>query len=82
MNKRAKFRELRKFLEGLGFKYVRQDDCEVFEHKASDTLFLMRLYRANELVSAKDLAVVRTSLDYRGFVGRDAFEEALLAVKA
>jgi len=73
---------LRKFLVGLGFHYTRQSDCEVFEHKGSDTLFVMRIYRANEQVNPKDLTVVQTTLDYRGFLERDAFEQALLAVKA
>ena len=82
MNKRVKFRELRKFLEGLGFQYTRQSDCVVFQHGASDTVQFLRLYRANEFVNPTDLARVQITLDYRGFVDRDEFEQALLAVKA
>jgi hypothetical protein len=73
---------LRKFLEGLGFKYTRKPHCVMFEHAASDTVQLLRLYRANETVRPTDLAVVQTTLPYRGFVARDAFEQALRAVKA
>lgn len=82
MSKRVQFRDLRKFLEGLGFTYKRQSDCVIFQHAASNTIEILRLYRANELVSPRDLAVVRGTLDYRGFIERDEFEQALLAVKA
>ena len=64
------------------FKFTRLPDCLIFEHKKSDTLFVMRLYRANEAVGEADLISVRHQLDYRGFVERDDFEQALLAVKA
>jgi hypothetical protein len=80
--KRPTFRELRKFLEGFGFKYTRLEKCELFEHKKSNTIILMRFYRANEALGEADFKSVRGTLDYGGFIEHDEFEQALLAVKA
>jgi hypothetical protein len=51
MNKRAKFRDLRKFLEGLGFHYTRQPDCEVLNTR-----------NRTRYISPKDLTVIQTTL--------------------
>jgi hypothetical protein len=81
-SKKVKFAQLRYLLERLGFEFARLSDRLVFEHKESDTLIVLRLYRANEAVGEADFVSVRATLDYRGFLERDAFEQALLAVKA
>jgi hypothetical protein len=81
-NKIIKFAQLRRFLEGLGFKFTRLRQGMVFEHKKSDTFLVLRSYRANDSVGEADLISVRHQLDYRGFIDRDAFQEELLTVKA
>ena len=82
MNKRLKFRELRRVLEGFGFQFRRGPNCVLFEHAPSDSVVVLRVYRANEGVNPADLAVARTLLDQRGVVEREAFDNALLTVKA
>jgi hypothetical protein len=73
--------ELRRFLTGFGFEFTPLRDRLLFEHKGSDTLLVLRRYRANEAVGEADLISVRHQLDYRGFVERDAFDQALRTVK-
>ena len=39
----------------MGFEFTKLSDRMVFEHKESDTLVVMRLYRANDPVGEADL---------------------------
>lgn len=77
MKTKVKFSELRHLLEGLGFAFRQQPDRMVFEHTPSDTLIVLRKYRANEAVQATNLAVVSTMLDHRGLMEAGQFEKAL-----
>ena len=54
----------------------------VFGHPDSDTVFMFRTYRLQDKVSMLDLAGVRSQLDWRGLLGREAFDAALLKVSA
>jgi hypothetical protein len=83
------FAALRKLLLDLGFiekTLPASEDNPVpahaFYHADSDTIFLFRTYRPQEKVSAMDFVGVRAQLDYRGLLGREAFEAALLRVPA
>jgi hypothetical protein len=73
--------ELVRLLARFGFESTRLRDRLLFEHEASDTLLVLRRYRANEAIGEADLISVRHMLDQRGFVERNAFEEAVRAVK-
>lgn len=78
MRASPKFREVRQLLEELGFTFVEKPKWLAFQHPASDTLIVLRKYRANEIVSPKDLAVTGTMLDQRGLMATRAFEKALV----
>jgi hypothetical protein len=73
--------QLRQFLEGFGFEFARQRDFLVFEHKESGAFLVLRRYRANDAIGEADLILVRQQLDYRGFLERDAFDQALRTVQ-
>lgn len=77
MNKNVRFSELRQLLEGLGFTCFQKPKWVAFEHAASDTLIVLRKYRANEVVSPTDLAAASTMLDQRGLLEAETFKKAL-----
>src|SRR4051794_23166793 len=54
----------------------------VFGHANSDTVFIFRNYRPQDMVSMMDLAGVRSQLDWRGLLSREAFDAALRKVSA
>ncbi len=56
------FAELRRFLEGLGYRYKRVEDAEVF-YQSRARMLMYRSYGDREHVSARDLARTRSFLD-------------------
>jgi hypothetical protein len=82
------FARLRSLLLGLGF-VERVIDGEgfpgkhlAFYHADSDTIFTFRLYHPQDKVSMMDLAGVRSQLDWRGLLSREAYDDSLRKVSA
>jgi hypothetical protein len=77
------FARLRSLLLDLGFaERVIDDKYLGFYHADSDTIFTFHLYRPQEPVSGMDYTGVRSQLDWRGLLSREAFERALLKTSA
>jgi hypothetical protein len=74
MTTKIKFCELRKLLLDVGFRDRSLPEATIFEHKASDTLFIFRPYRPNDPVASYNLTEVRNILDARGFMSAESFE--------
>jgi hypothetical protein len=65
------FVELRRFLNGLGFKDKRAETAWVFRHP-QEGLIVFRLYGEDEAVDEGDLWSTRQFLDLRGLLdGKD-----------
>ena len=65
------FADLRRFLNGLGFKDKRTEQAWIFHHR-QEGLIVFRLYREDETVDEGDLRSTRMFLDMRGLLeGRD-----------
>ena len=78
MTKKVTFGDIHRLLEELGFVQTTvKGKHVVFTHKPSDTLLIFRPHRRNERADPMTLAMVRMSLDQRGFLERDEFERAL-----
>lgn len=73
----VKFAELRRVLLDLGFKEVDDPKFLVFRHAPSDTVFMFRQYRDQDLVTWYNLASVREMLDQRGLMAAETFENHL-----
>jgi hypothetical protein len=73
MRNNVKFRTLRRFLLDIGFSETVLPSEIVFQHKPSDTLFVFRPYRPDDLVANYNLAEVESMLDSRGLMSADAF---------
>jgi predicted RNA binding protein YcfA (HicA-like mRNA interferase family) len=81
MSKKVTFGDIHRLLEAYGFEQTSIKGKHVlFEHKASDTLLMFRPHRRNELVDAMTLSIVQKTLDARGFLESDEFEDALRQV--
>ena len=79
---RIKFGQLRELLFDLGFREVAISDTAVgFQHDASDTLIVLPTYRANRIVLPHHLVTVRVTLDGKGLMDGDAFDD-LVASRA
>jgi hypothetical protein len=77
------FAKLRTLLLDLGFIERLIDGKALgFYHADSDTVFTFRLYRPQDKVSRLDVAGVRSQLDLRGLLSREAFDAALLKASA
>ncbi|MCI0642091.1 MAG: hypothetical protein L0Y72_09985 [Gemmataceae bacterium] len=76
------FAELRRLLLDLQFIETRGDNFWRFEHPASDTVFLFRLYSQSEKVALHDLVSTRTHLDWRGLLSASAFDDSLAKTPA
>jgi hypothetical protein len=82
-NDEIPFVKLRALLHALGFSERVIDGKYLgYYHAASDTNFTFHLYKLQEPVSMMDLTGVRKQLDWRGLLGDDAFDAALLKVSA
>jgi hypothetical protein len=68
------FAELRRFLNGLGFKDKRAENAWVFHH-AEEGLIVFRLYREDEAVDEGDLRSTRMFLDLRGLLDGKDFDD-------
>lgn len=77
MRERVTYGRLRSVLTGLGFQETRNPKRTCLEHAASDTVFLFRPYRANDLVTPAEVVVVRKMLDEKGLLEAEAFEAML-----
>ena len=77
MGIRIQFADLCELLDELGFSPTMQPIHIVFEHPASDTLLVLRRYRADELVTPANLTAVRKLLDERGLLPADEFDSRL-----
>lgn len=77
-----RFAQLLAFFEGMGFTATREKSGWRIEHAPSGTIFIFRPYRANDLVYAPDLFLIRSQLDARGMVPQDAFDESLTKTPA
>jgi hypothetical protein len=85
------FARLRSLLLGLGFQERTIEGKPLgtsggmhlaFYHAESDTIFTFRLYRLQDKVSKTDIIGVRSQLDWRGLLSREAFDAALRKVSA
>jgi hypothetical protein len=70
------FVELRRFLNGLGFKDKRADAAWVFHH-SKEGLIVFRLYGDTAAVDEGDLRSTRRFLDMRGVVEAEDFDAFL-----
>src|SRR2546430_507936 len=77
MTSKITFAELCRLLEAMDFGRTNQSTHVLFEHPASSTLVVLRPYEPREVVNPVDLAVVRKTLDERGLLPADAFENFL-----
>jgi hypothetical protein len=73
-----RFSQLRAFFERLSFSVTREKKGWRVEHPATRTVFIFRPYRANELVYAPDLFLIRSQLDARGMVAQNEFDNSLM----
>ena len=67
------FAELRRFLNGLGFKDRRTEQAWIFHHR-TEGLIVFRLYREDEPVDEGDLRSTRMFLDLRGLLDGSDFD--------
>jgi hypothetical protein len=69
------FAKLRTLLLGLGLvERLIEGKYRGFYHAESDTLFVFRKYRSRDKVSMADLVCVRSQLDWRGLLSKEAFD--------
>ena len=73
----VRFAQLRAFFEGMGCYAKREKKGWRIEHAPTGTVFIFRPYRANDLVYAPDLFLIRSQLDARGMVAHKSFDESL-----
>ena len=71
------FAQLRQMLRDLHFTEARKEAGWRFDHPASKTIFLFRLYAPDEHVSMHDLVATRMQLDWRGLLPADTFDHSL-----
>ena len=76
------FGQLRRLLLDLDFNEIRGDTSWRFEHQGSGTVFLFRLYTADDYVTVPDLASTRTHLEWRGLLSSDVFDDSLTKTPA
>ncbi len=77
------FAKLRSLLLDMGFQErVVEGKYLGFYHPDSDTIFTFHLYAPQDLVTNMDLVGVRSQLDWRGLLGREAFDTALRKASA
>lgn len=74
---RAKFATLRDILLDLGFTMQADARRIRFDHASTGFWFLYPPYGEDDEVSPADLVATRYSLDMRGFLAREQFEELL-----
>jgi hypothetical protein len=73
-----RFEDLRLLLLELGFREAAMDSNHFrFAHSVTGTVLLFRMYRANEVVSDRDILVVRRQLVDNGFIELAAFDRFL-----
>ena len=78
MDKRVKYSTLRGILRELGFtEHPIKGAHRAFRHEASDSIILLPSKRERWL-GPSHLAVVARTLDERGLMDRDDFEERIL----
>lgn len=75
MRNEIKFADLRRLLLEIGFREIVGAEQVVFSHGASDTLFVFRPYRPGDPVTSFNLIEVRNTLDSRGLLAADQFED-------
>ena len=77
-SKSVSFVELRRLLEGLGYRHERVERGEIFHQSADRELYYHR-YHDRDLVDARDLVITRRLLDTWGQLEAtdfDAFVES------
>jgi hypothetical protein len=80
---RIKFAQLRQLLLGLGFREVALSESAIgFQHDHSDTLIVLPTYRSNRIVLPHHLATVRMTLDAKGLMDSDDFDDAVASAGA
>ena len=72
----VKFADLRRLLEGLGYKYKRTEDAEVFRISRERMIYFRR-YGDRESMGARDLASTRSFLDDWGQLDAADFDAFL-----
>jgi len=77
-----RYRELRSFLERLGFQVQKEKKGWRFEHSTSGIIFLFRPYRPNDFVYEFDAFEVRSALDWNGLVAAEVFNDSLTKTPA
>jgi hypothetical protein len=77
---RFKFSSLNKLLSDLGFKEIPVKKPYLgFGHEQSGTCIILPPYRSNALVAPHHLAQVRITLDAKGLMDADAFDDLVAA---
>jgi hypothetical protein len=82
MSQPVSFAGLQHLLENLAFRLHRRPRHVLFEHQPSDTLIVLRPYRARDRVHPTDLAIAKTMLDQRSLLSGGRFDQALSAAAA
>jgi len=77
MSRKIAFAELCRLLQDLDFACVIQPTHVLFEHAATETLIVLRPYEPREVIEPIDLALVRKTLDERGLMPANLFENFL-----
>jgi hypothetical protein len=80
-NPRITFAELRQVLMDMGFaETVTPKSHWFFAHKPSGAELALPIYRSNRIVLPHHLSTVRTTLDARGLMDRDEFDDLMASV--
>ena len=83
MNKTVTFAQLEHILTELGFvKNVVPKTGVAYEHPPTQTLFVVRLHKPDEIVPGKVLLAAQLQLDGRGVIEAAEFEQMLRNVAA
>src|SRR5262245_17493859 len=78
MSRKWTFGQVRQLLDRVGFVQTPVAGKHVlYEHHPSGTLLVFRPHRQDESIDPMTLSIVRRTLDMRGFLGEDEFENAL-----
>ena len=75
MTRKIQFDELCRLLEGMEFKKNTQPTHVLFDHPATNSMVVFRPYRSRDVVDPLDLAAVRKTLDERGLMPANSFEQ-------
>jgi hypothetical protein len=82
MTNKITFSKLARLLDGMDFGRATEPTHVLFEHPATKSIVVLRRYRPREAVSTADLITVRKTLDERGLMPAESFEDFLQKMPA